>query len=127
MGDSIVKLLMRYKARVDVIDEDSWTALHFASAFGYASVVQLLINGAADVNRRSFEGETPLCLAMSYTGSPLVEPPHLEVAQILRNHGGVDDDIARSSRSSGPDTFPGLSAGGVWSGKRSSRHKFQLP
>ncbi|CAH1125976.1 unnamed protein product [Ceutorhynchus assimilis] len=48
----IVKLLLKFKANVHIVDKDGWTPLHLASDLGHKDVVKLLLDHNANVNAR---------------------------------------------------------------------------
>lgn len=58
-----VKNVLPRAPSVDVEDTRGFTALHWASAGGYADLVRLLIEAGANVNHRARDGTTPLMLA----------------------------------------------------------------
>ena len=60
----IFDLLIRYGAKVLVVDKEKNTALHhFVESADNAEIVQLLINHGVDVNAVNKDGETALMLA----------------------------------------------------------------
>jgi len=56
-----------------------WTALHYAAGFGFAELVEPLIERGADINAFDDEGKTPLRVA--------VESAHQDVADLMLNSG----------------------------------------
>ncbi|XP_023310505.1 DNA-binding protein RFXANK-like isoform X2 [Anoplophora glabripennis] len=62
---------------VDICDKNNLTALHWASAYGQYSTVQLLLKHGASVNKLGPEEESPLILAAS--------GGHHEVVRLLIN------------------------------------------
>jgi ankyrin repeat protein len=71
-------------AGTDVNAKDLWgaTSLHYAARFNRRPLVELLIAEGADVNAKDDDGETPLDGAIRRIHK------HLEVADLLRKHGG---------------------------------------
>ncbi|CAG9766314.1 unnamed protein product [Ceutorhynchus assimilis] len=64
---------------VDVLDDKGLTALHWSSAYGQYSTVELLLNHKADVNKLGPDEDTPLIFAAS--------GGHHEVVKILISSG----------------------------------------
>lgn len=66
-------------------DVHEWTALFFASAYGYADIVRIILEKGIDPNTTDFVGRTPLFLACSQ-GKP-------DVVDALLEHPNIDTDI----------------------------------
>ncbi|XP_046983201.1 BTB/POZ domain and ankyrin repeat-containing protein COCH-like [Schistocerca americana] len=83
-----VRALLAAGADVGAMDEDGWTALHWAALRGDAAVVRLLLSAASDPNARNLLGRTPLHWA--------ARNGHAEVAAALlqagADRGAVDAD-----------------------------------
>jgi ankyrin repeat protein len=62
-AEEAVKLLLRAGARIDVVNEADYTALHGAAFRGLNEVVELLVDSGADINARDFKGRTPYRIA----------------------------------------------------------------
>ena len=45
-----MKVLLENGADVNAVDDDEWTALHYAARFGHVDVVKVLIQNGTDVN-----------------------------------------------------------------------------
>ncbi len=58
-----VEYLIQNGAKLDLKDEDGWTALHYAALGGHLEVMKKLVEGGQDVNEGDFRGRTPLMLA----------------------------------------------------------------
>ena len=67
------------------------TPIHFASAYGYAQVVETLINHGADVNAQTHSLETPLHLA--------ARRAHFDVVKMLLNHGANPNKTTKKGHS----------------------------
>ena len=76
---SIVKLLIKKGANVNIQDGFGITALIQASTNGDINIVKLLIEKGADLNKQSSFGKTPLMLAL--------EKGHTEIAKLLIEKG----------------------------------------
>jgi ankyrin repeat protein len=75
----VAKLLLAYKADVNVRNNIDATPLHFAALRGHKDVAEWLLASRADVNaKESKYGQTPLHLAV--TGG------QKDVAELLRRH-----------------------------------------
>jgi hypothetical protein len=68
------------------------TALATAARYGKLGSVEALVKAGADVNSRDNFGGTPLSEALFKTDNPNFGTPeqHADVAQYLRQHGGLD-------------------------------------
>jgi ankyrin repeat protein len=51
---------------VDVQQEDGWSPLHYAAAFGNVETIEVLISAGADVNSMTTNGRTPLLWAVEF-------------------------------------------------------------
>jgi ankyrin repeat protein len=56
-------VLLRHGVVLDAITKDGCTALWLASREGYLPIVQLLVQGGADIERADSDGETPIVIA----------------------------------------------------------------
>jgi ankyrin repeat protein len=90
--DAVVYVLLARGANVSIKDSDGLTALHRAAAgpFGHGSV-QALLDGGADPNARSANGETPLAAALllplSDSSTEFLAPNYLLTIKELLDHG----------------------------------------
>lgn len=75
----ISEIDIKCETSVDICDSNGLTALHWASAYGQLTSVQLLIANGAKVDVLGPEGETPLLMAAS--------GGHHDVVRILLNEG----------------------------------------
>lgn len=76
------ELLMAHGADVNAVNSIGGTPLHNAAARANPEIVERLLAAGAQANARNHNGETPLALAL--------KKGHTTVANILRNHGGVE-------------------------------------
>jgi len=58
--DDAVRVLLRHGADVHAVDEHGAGALHRASLFGHANVVEMLLAAGANINQKMEDGDTPL-------------------------------------------------------------------
>ena len=70
-------------AHVDARDDLGRTPLYWAALQGAAPLVTLLISHGANVNARDDQGDPPLKAAVCFS--------HPTTADLLRQHGGIDD------------------------------------
>ncbi|KXN67202.1 ankyrin repeat protein, partial [Conidiobolus coronatus NRRL 28638] len=70
-----VKLLLDFRASINLTDIHGWTSLMMASFSGHAEVVDLLLQARADPSATAKRGQTALSLAK--------QNGHAEVVQIL--------------------------------------------
>ena len=62
--DSVVHVLLSdSQCLMDAKDQDGYTALHYSCSYGYVNIVRTLFEHKADVNTRTYSGNTPLKLA----------------------------------------------------------------
>ena len=83
-GDTIeVKRLLDSGANPDAAARDDWTPLTVAAREGHESVVRLLIDHGADVNRKEGGGHNALFWARKYR--------RLEVEKLLVGRGAIEE------------------------------------
>jgi uncharacterized protein len=68
-----VKWLLAAGADVEVKDNDGWTALIYASMYGYKEVVQMLLDAGADVEVKDKWGQTALMYASMHERKDVVQ------------------------------------------------------
>jgi ankyrin repeat protein len=61
------RLLLRYEAPIDSMDEEGSTALHYSAMYGKEDIMESLLqySGSSHSNWRNYKGDTPLHLACS--------------------------------------------------------------
>jgi ankyrin repeat protein len=77
----LARLYLSRGANVNCRSEDGGTPLHEAAGNGFLDFARLLTGYKADVNAKDDHGKTPLTIA--------VESKHPELADFLREHGGL--------------------------------------
>jgi len=70
--DEILSLLDR-NANVNTVDDDTWTPLHYASAYGHHQCVELLLDRHANINAVDDDTWTPLHHASAYGHHQCIE------------------------------------------------------
>lgn len=60
----VFQALLKHGANVNSVDQNGWTALHFAAAIGHIPVVRELLQHEAEINTLTPEGSTALHLAI---------------------------------------------------------------
>jgi ankyrin repeat protein len=79
---------------INAVNPGGETALHIASAQGYADVVKLLVEQGADLNARNAKGLTPLGALLARTGGRNADAPmpssRLRVVDLLRSLGATE-------------------------------------
>ncbi|KJE89149.1 fetal globin inducing factor [Capsaspora owczarzaki ATCC 30864] len=96
-----IELLLAHKADPTALTNDGWLPLHCAAKWGFAGVVQMLLNlGAGSVNATTHGGQTPLHLAAA-SGERgynvimlLISWPHVQL-NARNSQGDTASDIAR--------------------------------
>ena len=63
---NVVKLLVHEGALLDLVDNDTNTALHYASTQGYADIVDWLLRKAPKLHLQNHRGRTPADIALNY-------------------------------------------------------------
>lgn len=67
------EVVNRLIARRTPVNQDGWTALHYASTGAHLQVMALLLDAGAHVNARSPNGTTPLMMAAHYGNAAAVK------------------------------------------------------
>jgi len=75
----LVELLLQAGADINAKNNYGWTALMWASKYGYKDVVKLLIKAGADINAKTYSGWTAL---ISASGNG-----HIDVVELLLQTG----------------------------------------
>lgn len=84
----IARILLKHGADVTIKrgghgwPRAGWTALHYAAGYGFAELIEPLLERGADVNAKDDDGRTPLQVA--------VEEKQEKVAEILRQKAGTE-------------------------------------
>jgi ankyrin repeat protein len=86
--ESIVKLLLRNKVRIDKQDGDGWTALKRAANSGYVDIVAILLKAGASVDIPDNEGWTALMNAAGHG--------YLDICKMLLK-AGADANVTADS------------------------------
>jgi len=73
--ERVIKLLLDYRADVNLQTEGGWSALMFASQFGHSQAVNTLLHYCAEVNQATAQGKTALMLT--------IEARHLQVVHLF--------------------------------------------
>ncbi|KAF2729771.1 ankyrin [Polyplosphaeria fusca] len=71
------------KVDISILENERWTALHLASAYGVQEIVEALIGAGADVSCSHLESPTPPAMAAVNN--------HVPVIRLLRDHGADMD------------------------------------
>jgi ankyrin repeat protein len=83
---ALSELLLAANADVNARTDVGATPLHLAAHNGRKDMIELLLANGAEINSRDDKGATPFSAA-NYELYP-VKPRHLDVAELLRQHGG---------------------------------------
>ena len=70
---SVIAVLLRYNADINLQDDDGWTALHFASASDSYRAVEIILKNKADANITDIEGKKPVDLTTDTDIKALLE------------------------------------------------------
>merc|ERR1711948_153971 len=63
---SCVSRLIVAKAHINAVEEEEWTALHFAAKEGHLEVCKVLLARRADAHMSNADDQTPLSMARDY-------------------------------------------------------------
>lgn len=75
-----VAFLLEHKADVNIIElPDMFTALNVAASYNYIDIIKLLLHYGANIESKTFVGNTPLMIAIQYN--------KVEAANVLINAG----------------------------------------
>jgi ankyrin repeat protein len=101
-AQSLVEVLLSYKANPNLTDSGGLTPLHWSASFGIAAVGKLLISSKADVNAATNGGETALHMCAEKGDSAFVA--------MLLEHGA--DKTLRDKSPAGATPFVAAKRGG---------------
>lgn len=59
----MVSLLIAQGSNINVMDQNGWTGMHFATKAGHLDVVKLFVMSSADAQAETKDGKVPLCFA----------------------------------------------------------------
>uniref|UniRef100_A0A1I8AYW8 ANK_REP_REGION domain-containing protein n=1 Tax=Meloidogyne hapla TaxID=6305 RepID=A0A1I8AYW8_MELHA len=59
----MVSLLIAQGSNINVMDQNGWTSMHYATKAGHLDVVKLFVNSSADAQAETKDGKVPLCFA----------------------------------------------------------------
>ncbi|CAK5092103.1 unnamed protein product [Meloidogyne enterolobii] len=59
----MVSLLIAQGSNINVMDQNGWTGMHYATKAGHLDVVKLFVNSSADAQAETKDGKVPLCFA----------------------------------------------------------------
>lgn len=71
--EDILRILMRYNPKVNLVDDNGNTALHSVSSKTSVMIAKILDVGGADLNIRNKEQETPICKAVWFNNSKIIK------------------------------------------------------
>jgi hypothetical protein len=87
----VVYLIKKQKGLLRMIDDQHWTALHYAARYSSAKICEILIDNGSSVNGITEEHDTHLILCCNRTGSEA-----LKIAKLLIERGA---DLSEKSKS----------------------------
>ena len=61
---NVLRVLMEYSPKLDLVDDDGDTALHCMNSGTSLEIVKILVNAGVDVNFRNRNRDTPICKAV---------------------------------------------------------------
>jgi ankyrin repeat protein len=99
--EEFLNLLAGHGFAINNVNEDGYSALHFAIEHGLVAVVEILLDYPVDINLQDKNGFTPIYLAIAnYRG----EDELLQIIKLLLNEG-ADIDIKNNSGLSARDVI----------------------
>lgn len=125
-SEAMVSMLLKRRAHVNVGEARNWTALTFASQYGHADVVRLLLDAGANVAWESGAGLTPWMVALDAkqaevlpmleaAGAPMAAEAAVQISGALPieelTEYGVPDAEAFSQRLTGSFAFAKVTPG----------------
>ena len=84
--EKMVALLVEHGQNVFVEDYHGYTAIHYASMWGWESTIKLMLDQGIDVNKKNVFGRTALMYA--------VEFQHFETVEFLLNQNNIHVNAA---------------------------------
>ncbi|KAK9884176.1 hypothetical protein WA026_005131 [Henosepilachna vigintioctopunctata] len=88
-----IQLLIKYKADINMRNENGWTPLHLAIREGYEDVVYNLLRKGADINIKDNNGTTQMKTAFSYRFQNPTMLTHLGKHLILQHGRNIPVDV----------------------------------
>lgn len=70
---AIIKLLLSFKANVNIQDKEGWTPLHLAALHNHARMIPLFLEHGADLHAKAHDGQTPLSVAIAQSNLEIVQ------------------------------------------------------
>lgn len=86
----LVKFLLESGADLNMVDDDGWTPLHYASRHGNFEIIELLLDLGADINIKNEKGYTALHYA--------IINEDIEIVDLLLKRGTIvpDDEYGQT-------------------------------
>ncbi|XP_067942487.1 protein phosphatase 1 regulatory subunit 27-like [Watersipora subatra] len=84
---SAVRIILKYGAKVNMQDEDSWTPLHAACCEGNADIARYLLKRGADPTIQTTDGERPI---------DLCDATDFATISVLLNHQQASKSMSES-------------------------------
>ena len=84
---SCVRLLLRYEADLEIVDERGWTPFLWAAAVGSQPIIRMLVEAGAKIHVRDYWGYNAIHLAAGLCGCPKILDQLQRVGVLPRQQG----------------------------------------